>query len=297
MVENLKKAQRDLTETVWRSYKTLALLGKDNAIKIVDLGLVHSSAAANLTALILERLRNDGEIEKDISPNFLVRNWPGFKEWSVKAVRDAFYSSPQFPKLLNSESVKDTISRGVSGGLLAYVGKSSAGGYEPFIFGVELSPSEIEISGDMFIVTKETAEKYKRAKEKPPVITSLLVSPQRLGIEPGKKQTFAVKGQDQYGNETATGEFAWKATGGIIDRDGVFTAGKDEGNFLVSATAGAISGSAMVAINKEGSSTPPPTVPPAGAGVCVGRARFLIKVDELLHQEFSRALRPARVSS
>src|SRR5262249_31960703 len=93
-----------------------------------------------------------------------------------------------------------------------------------------------------------------------------LVSPQQLRIEPGKKQTFTVlKGQDQYGNEIATGEFAWKATGGMIDRDGVFTAGKDEGNFLVSAAAGAISGSAIVTINKEGSSLSPS--PPTSPGM------------------------------
>ncbi len=43
--ESLKKARRDFREAVWRTYKVLMLLGKDNAIKQVDMGLVHSSAA------------------------------------------------------------------------------------------------------------------------------------------------------------------------------------------------------------------------------------------------------------
>jgi hypothetical protein len=30
LAENLKKAQRDLKETVWRTYKNIMLLGKDN---------------------------------------------------------------------------------------------------------------------------------------------------------------------------------------------------------------------------------------------------------------------------
>jgi hypothetical protein len=264
LAENLKKAQRDLTETVWRSYKNLSLLGKDNVIKTVDLGLVHSSAAANLAAFILERLRKDGEIEKDISPNFLVRNWPpAFKEWSVKAVRDASFSSPQFPKLLDGESVRETISRGVSGGLLAYVGKSSVGAYEPFVYGSELGASEVEVKEDTFIVTKETAETYKRAKEKPPVLATLLISPQQPCIEPGKKQTFTVKGQDQYGSEIATGEITGKATGGggTIAKDGVFTAGQDEGNFIMEVTADRASGSTTLSVAKEGSLTPPPTTP------------------------------------
>ena len=97
----------------WRDggypYKNLMLLGKDNTWKSVDLGLVHSSAAKSIVELVLNRLRQDGDIEDAVSPNFLARNWPpAFKEWSTKAVRDAFFASPQFPRLLNAESLKET---------------------------------------------------------------------------------------------------------------------------------------------------------------------------------------------
>src|SRR5262249_45168145 len=113
LAENLKKAQRDLKEAVWRTYKNILLLGKDNTIRVVDLGLVHSSAAETMVTLILNRLRQDGDVEDGVSPNFLIRNWsPAFTEWSTKAVRDAFFASPQFPRLLNGELVKDTIARG-----------------------------------------------------------------------------------------------------------------------------------------------------------------------------------------
>lgn len=37
LTENLKKAQRDLKECVWRTYKNVALLGKDNKVRIIDL--------------------------------------------------------------------------------------------------------------------------------------------------------------------------------------------------------------------------------------------------------------------
>ncbi len=46
--QSLKKAERDLREVVWRSYKNIALLGRDNTIRIIDLGLVHSSAANSM---------------------------------------------------------------------------------------------------------------------------------------------------------------------------------------------------------------------------------------------------------
>jgi hypothetical protein len=63
LAENLKKAQRDIKETVWRTYKNVMLLGKDGPWKIVDLGLVHSSAASSITQLILERLVQAGDVE------------------------------------------------------------------------------------------------------------------------------------------------------------------------------------------------------------------------------------------
>jgi hypothetical protein len=54
LTENLAKSRRDLREAVWRTYKTVMLLGKDNAIRSIDLGLVHSSAADSLVGFIVK---------------------------------------------------------------------------------------------------------------------------------------------------------------------------------------------------------------------------------------------------
>ncbi len=160
LAENLGKSKRDLREAVWRTYKTVMLLGKDNSIRTIDLGLVHSSADASLAGFIVNRLKQDGDISEGISPKFLVRNWSGaHKEWSTKAVKDAVFASPLFPRLLNGDLIRDTIARGVSNSVLAYVGKKSGGGYDPFVFGVSMSPQEVEISDDVYVITAETAER------------------------------------------------------------------------------------------------------------------------------------------
>jgi hypothetical protein len=166
LAESLKKAQRDIKETVWRTYKNVMLLGKDGEWKTVDLGLVHSSAAPSIGQLILERLGQAGDIEdKGVSPNFLVRNWPpAFKEWSTKSVRDAFFASPQFPRLLNPDSIKDTIARGVENGMLGYVGKKADGSYAPFHWQTSLAALDVEISDETFVIRKEVAEAYKAGK-------------------------------------------------------------------------------------------------------------------------------------
>ncbi len=259
LVENLKKAQRDLKECVWRTYKNVALLGKDNKVRVVDLGLVHSSqSTGGMVKLIVDRLRQDGDIETGVSPNFLVRNWPpAFTEWSTKSVRDAFFASPQFPRLLDGDSVKDTISRGVSSGIIAYVGKT-AGGYKPFIFASDLPIHEIEISDDLFIITAEEAKKHIE----PPKLTTLAIQPERPQLRPTAQVTFQVKGADQHGRPVDVPQIAWSAKGGQIDAKGGFTAGADEGEFLIEATAGAVRTQTTVVIAKKDVTPPPPPPPP-----------------------------------
>jgi len=70
---------------------------------------------------------------------------------------------------LSAEAVKTAIAQGVSSGLLAYVGKARDGGYEPFLFGQAISAGDVEISEDVFIITRETADAYKQSKAAPVV--------------------------------------------------------------------------------------------------------------------------------
>lgn len=165
--ENIRRAQKDLAESAWRSYKYIYLMGKDNKLKQVDMGLITSSqTGGGPVDVILSRLKADGEVEQDIGPQFLVRNWPSaYKEWSTKSLRDAFFSSPQFPRLLDPETLRNTIARGVSQGVLAYVGKRPDGSYDPFLFSEAINPVDVEISEDMYIIRQETAQAAREQVE------------------------------------------------------------------------------------------------------------------------------------
>lgn len=158
----LAKTRGALREAAWRAYRHVVLLGKDNELRVIDLGLTTSSAADSLTALVFARLRQDDELVETVSPQFLVRNWPGaFEAWSTRGVRDAFFASPRFPRLLRADAVRETVANGVNRGDLAYVGKTGDG-YEPFVFrpSVPLTVSDIEITDQMYILTRESAEAY-----------------------------------------------------------------------------------------------------------------------------------------
>jgi predicted AAA+ superfamily ATPase len=182
--ESIKKSQRDLRENVWRTYKNILLLGKDNELRVIDLGLVTSSAAENLLQLVVTHLRQSDDIQSGISPNFLVRNWPpAFKEWSTRAVRDAFYASPLFPRLLSPDTIKDTIARGVASGQMAYVAKTPGGKYHPFLIERTMDPMEVEISDEVFIITREVADAYREAQKKPEEIPSTSIpSAEGVGV-------------------------------------------------------------------------------------------------------------------
>lgn len=163
LTENLQKARRDLKESVWRTYKNIILLNKDNTLRVVDLGLVHSSAADSMVTYLINRLKQDGDVTDSVSPNFLFRNWsPVYEAWSTKAVRDAFFASPQFPRLLAGDAIKETIAKGVLDGQFAYVVKSGSG-YDPFLFNRDMARNEIEFADDVFILKKDVAEQYQES--------------------------------------------------------------------------------------------------------------------------------------
>jgi hypothetical protein len=198
--ENIKKAERDLKESVWRSYRFVVLLGRDNALRTVDLGLITSSAAGSMVECILTRLRQEDEVTDGFSPNKLVKVWPASEEWSTKSVRDAFYASPLLPRLMKPIAVQNTIIQGVGSKTFAYVGKTATGDYDPFRYGETLNPFEVDISEDFLIIRKEVAEAYLESKKsgapaggRPPVsIPEPPTGPggiKELPPEPGQRPT------------------------------------------------------------------------------------------------------------
>jgi len=156
---------------------------------------------------------------------------------------------------MDGDVVKDTIARGVSGGMLAYVGKSGDT-YKPLVFEESLAAEEVEVSTDMFIITAEEAKKHIE----PPRLSALTMQPERPHVKPGEHLTFQVNGLDQHGRAMPVDAVAWAAKGGEMDDKGGFKAAADEGEFLIEASAGEVRTQTTVVISKE--ETPPPPPPP-----------------------------------
>ena len=250
--ESIGRSQRDLRESVWRSYKNVILLDKKNELRTVDLGLLNSSQSPSITRLVVDRLRQDGELETNtISPNFLVRNWPSaFPEWSTRNVRDLFYASPQYPRLLDGDTLKETIAKGVREGIIAYSGKGG-GAADSLQFGMPLQAADVEISDDTFILRAEDAKR----RAEPVVLASLAILPDSPSVKPGVGVAFQAQGLDQHGRPMAVQSIEWRAKGGTVDAFGRFTAGREEGAFAVEAFCGEIRATTTVVVSKAEPST------------------------------------------
>jgi len=258
LARSLKRAEGDFKEAIWRAYRNLFLLGPDNKLRQIDLGQVTSSMAKSMVDLVLNELIRTDDITKGVGANKLLRYWPpALAEWSTKGVRDAFYSSPQLPRLLDGDTVKRTIADGVTQGLLGYATKDDKGRLSLVRFQATMTESEVEIDEGVFILKKEDAAKLVD----PPRLAQITVTPERVALKPGERASFTVTARDQYGQPYAVPQTTWAAKGGSVSEDGVFLAGEDEGQYAVQVSTDGLQAIAQVRITKE---AVPPSPSPTG---------------------------------
>lgn len=159
--QHLEKSRAELRESIWRVYRHIVLMNKNGQLQQIDMGMMHSSQAPTILNHVLMYLLQQDYVTDSIGVNFLLRNWPpALAEWGIKTIRDAFFASAKFPRLLKPDVVKDTIVRGVSEGNFAYVSRPKNGRYEMFVYNRNLDSYDVEISDEVAIIRSETAEEY-----------------------------------------------------------------------------------------------------------------------------------------
>ena len=231
---NLDGARRQLKEDLFRVYRHLDLLDKNNEMRHVDLGQITSSATTpsdGIVGLYIRELRRNDAITEGVSPLKLVKYWPpALTEWSTAGVRDAFYSSPQLPRLPNPDIIKRTmICDGVTQGLLGYATKDSRGNVKLQKLKESLFDTEVELFEDVFILKADDPQKLL----KPPRLARLVTRPEQATIKVGERAEFSVSAQDQYSQLFPTPAVQWSAKGGTVMAESVFTAGDTGGVYSV----------------------------------------------------------------
>ncbi len=248
---NLEAARRLLREDLFRAYRHLYLLDKTNALKHIDLGQITSSAttpADGIVGLYLRELRRTDEITDGVGPGKLIKYWPpALTEWSTASVRDAFYSSPQLPRLLNADIIKRAICDGVTQGLLGYATKDSRGNVKLQKLKESLFDTEVELSDDVYILKAEDAQKLLE----PPRLARLVIRPDQATIKVGERAEFSVSALDQYSQSFPAPAIDWSAKGGTVTAEGIFTADDTGGVYSVHAQGGGLEAIAEVRITTK----------------------------------------------
>ena len=244
---NFGRAKADLKEAIWRAYRYLYLLGKDNKLRQIDLGQITSSMAGSLVELYINELSRTDEITAGVGANKLLKYWPpALTEWPTKGVRDAFYSSPQLPRLLDPDAIKRTIADGVSQGTLGYAAKDDKGQPKLLHFNETMIEVDVEIADDVYLLKADDA----RRLQEPPRLAQLVIRPNHVVIRQGEQASFACSGVDQYGQPFQVSDVNWSAKGGTITDGGVYTADSEGagGLFTVQAAVGGLDAIAEVRV-------------------------------------------------
>lgn len=115
-------ARRELEEAIFGAYRHLYLLGKDNALRHLDLGGITSTSASSFIEIYLQRLGSHGGLDvivDTIPARKLLTCWPAAQtHWSTQSVRDAFYASPLLPRVVNPTVIQRAIADGLRQGVL-----------------------------------------------------------------------------------------------------------------------------------------------------------------------------------
>jgi len=245
--DNIQRAKRDLREQIWRAYRHLFLLDKNAEVVHIDLGLLHSSQASSLMDVYLNRLLHDGEITEEVTPYFLVRNWPpAFTCWTTKQILEAFYSSPTFPKLKNPSSIISTISKGVANSNFGFC-QLQSGKVTNVVMGKTLNIDDIEISDDVAILPAEEVKKY----EEPRKLKRVVLNSPKSNLVPGEEVQIQAVGYDQFNDKIAIDNIEWSTSSGSISPDGHFKSPDTECDVTVTAAVSGISGTIILSVKEE----------------------------------------------
>ena len=126
-------------------------------------------------------------------------------------------------------------------------------------------------------------------------LTTIVVSPVTVTVNPGATQQFTAESCDQFGSALATQPtLAWTTTVGTITAGGLFTAQNTPGRGMVMAGSGTIHGTSSVTVTNQGPTVAKPasaTPKPATGGA---RRGVLLRQKILRQPELRRRLVPRR---
>ena len=176
VLAKVREAEETAKDEVWAGYRFVAISekGQPNGLKIIDLGAGHSSASETLCGRIVTALKSEALLNESVGAGYIDRHWPpAHKEtgaWPLTGLRQSFLDG-SLTRLVDPDKVlrQKLVEFVESGDFGLASGSRHDGSYERLWFGESVSLEEVAFEEDVFLLTKATAQKFRKPEEsKPP---------------------------------------------------------------------------------------------------------------------------------
>ncbi len=184
----VKDAREAAKEEVWASYRFVVLGDRQEkqGLKIIDLGAGHSSASETLCGRIISALMTGGLLNEKVGAGYISRQWPhAFKDsgaWPLISLRQSFLDG-SLTRLIDPDAIlrQQIVGFVVRGDFGLASGTKDDGSFERVWYAEELGEEEISFEADVFLLTKDKAQKCKTSpgdSSPPPTIFTPIPGPE-----------------------------------------------------------------------------------------------------------------------
>ena len=157
-------------EEVWGSYRfaVLADTAEPGGLKVIDLGVGHSSSGGNLCGRIVAALKSGALLNDSIGARYLERNWPPALKaagaWPLGSLRQSFLDGSLTrladPDAVLRRKVVEWVGDGEFG--LGW-GRGADGRFEHVSFREPVAPDDVLFESDVHLLNRTAAESAKAA--------------------------------------------------------------------------------------------------------------------------------------
>ena len=265
--QQLKSADATVGARIPETYQWVLVPGQKNPQAPMEWEALRVSGSEPLAARVSRKLKSDEYLITAFSATRLRMELDRIPLWRgdhvpVRQLAEDFARYLYLPRLLSPEVLVQAVRDGV--GLLTWDQDSFAwadeydaqeGRYRGLRGGQQLSFLDSDSSA---LLVKPPVARRQMEKESRPVRLEIL--PGRAEIPPASQAAFSLRGYDADGKEIPTGQARWTATGGSVDRQGLFTAGAEPGSFTLQAEIPGLQAQALVIVS-VGASPAAPSAP------------------------------------